>query len=106
MEVKCLYSHREESVISAALNDSNFYLRFDDGDSALHLDRRHAYYYQVQTQMFVCNVNYCDFYVCTFPSEKTEPSSHIELIFRDDDFWKECLVKAKNIFLQVCCLNY
>ena len=98
LEIKCPYSHREESVTSAASNDSNFYLRFDDGDSVLHLDRRHAYYYQVQTQMFVCNVNYCDFCVCTFPSEKTEPSSHIERIFRDDDFWKECLVKAKNFF--------
>ena len=44
----------------AALNDNTFCLKIDD-DNTLHLD--HKYYYQVQTQMFVCNVNYCDFCV-------------------------------------------
>ena len=48
---KIFYSHREESVASAALNNT-FYLKIDD-DNALHLDHKHAYYYEVQTQMFV-----------------------------------------------------
>ena len=96
LEVKCPYSHREESVLSAALNDNKFCLKMDNGE--LHLSHEHAYYYQVQTQMFVCNVNYCDFCVCTFPLEEEESSPHIERITRDDEFWKDCLIKAKTFF--------
>ena len=96
LEVKCPYSHREESVLLAALNDNKFCLKMDNGE--LHLSHKHAYYYQVQTQMFVCNVNYCDFCVCTFPLEEEESSPHIERITRDDEFWKDCLIKAKMFF--------
>ena len=48
--------------------------------------------------MFVCNVNYCDFCVCTFPLEEEESSPHIERITRDDEFRKDCLIKAKTFF--------
>ena len=96
LEVKCPYSHREESVLSPALNDNKFCLKMDNGE--LHLSHEHAYYYQVQTQMFVCNVNYCDFCVCTFPLEEEESSPNIERITRDDEFWKDCLIKAKTFF--------
>ena len=88
LEIKCPYSHHEESIASAALNNK-FCLKMYDDDGTLGLDQGHAYYYQVQTQLFVCNVNYCDFCVCTFPSEKADPSSHIERTSRDHDFWKE-----------------
>ena len=49
---------------SAATNDSKFCLKQLDGE--LRLDHRHAYYYQVQTQLFVCDVEYADFCVSTF----------------------------------------
>ena len=55
-----ILTSRGECYIAAS-NDSNFYIKFDDGDSALHLNCRHAYYYQVQIQIFVCSVNYCGF---------------------------------------------
>ena len=96
LEIKCPYSHCEESVLSAALNDNKFCLKMDNGE--LHLSHEHAYYYQVQTQMFVCNANYCDFCVCTFPLEEEESSPHIKHITRDDKFWKDCLIKAKTFF--------
>ena len=32
----------------------------------LCLDEKHAYYYKIQTQLFVCDVEYADFCVCTF----------------------------------------
>ena len=99
LEIKCPYSHRQDSVDLAALNDDTFCLKIHD--SALHLDHNHAYYYQIQTQMFVCNVNYCDFCVRTFPLEESSP--HIEHIFRNDDFWRECLTKAE-IFFTTCLL--
>ena len=96
LQIKCTYPHRQDSVDSAALNNDTFCLKIHDSDSALHLDHSHAYYYQVQTQMFVCNVNYCDFCVCTFPLEKSSP--HIERILRNDDFWRECLTEAETFF--------
>lgn len=35
----------------------------------LHMDQNHVYYYQVQTHLFVCDVQYADFCVCTFMAD-------------------------------------
>lgn len=53
---------RRETV--AAFRDSRFFLQHNSNGS-LHLDLNHAYYYQVQAQLFVTDVEYCDFCVCT-----------------------------------------
>jgi len=47
--------------------DSKFCFQ-SSSDGSLHLNHRHAYYYQVQTQLFVSDIDveYCDFCVCTF----------------------------------------
>ena len=45
------------------LSDTQFCL-IQQGDS-LHLDHSHAYYYQIQAQLFVCDVQHCDFCVFT-----------------------------------------
>ena len=95
LEIKCPYSHRNETVESAVSNDSSFYLKKDN--DLLYLDHAHDYYYQVQTQMFVCNVEYCDFCVCTFP-ESNDCSLYVERIFRDHEFWAACVEKAKHFF--------
>jgi len=91
---KCPYSHCGETVKSAALNDVNFCLKID---GALYLDPEHAYSYQVQTQMFVCGVQHCEFCVCTFPTE-ARSLPHIECI--DEEFWAICL----NNFFHPCLL--
>ena len=39
-------------------------LKNDSGE--VHLDTSHAYFYEVQTQLFVCDVDYWDFVVCKF----------------------------------------
>ena len=101
LEIKCPYSHRHESIEAAASNDPNFCLKKDE--DLLYLDHKHAYYYQVQTQMFVCNVDYCDFCVCTFPESVDEFSPYVERIFRDIEFWEDCVEKAKHFFT-VCLL--
>ena len=68
---------------------------------SIHLDKKHAYYYQVQTQIFVCEVAYCDFCICTFP--ESGPSMHIERIYPDPEFWHVCVSKAEHFF-KVCIL--
>ena len=60
-------------------------------DGQISLDHCHVYYYQVQTQIFVCDVEYCDFCVCTFPGDE-ESATYIERIYRNDKFGKDyCL---------------
>ena len=60
-----------------------------------------ASFYQVQTQIFICKVEYCDFCVCTFP--ETGPSLYTERIYPDSDFWHTCIDKATHFF-RICIL--
>lgn len=100
LEIKCPYCHQGESIDTAATHDKAFCLKKIDG--SLSLDKKHAYYYQVQTQIFVCNVSYCDFCVCTFTSEP-ESGLYIERIYQDTSFWEECSSKAEHFF-KICLL--
>ena len=52
----------------------------------------HAYYYQLQGQLELCDRLYCDF-VCWTPN-----SIHIE---RNTDFWREIKPKLEAFFLRV-----
>jgi len=56
-KVKCLYNHREESVEQAAMNDTQFCHDTTPRSFSCLLQ----VYYQIQMQLFVCNVQYCDF---------------------------------------------
>ena len=95
LEIKCPYCHRGESVTDAAYEDHKFCLQLNS-DGSLHLDHTHAYYYQVQTQLFVSDVEYCDFCVCTFKDDET--GVHTERIFKDVQFWNGCVIKAQTFF--------
>ena len=54
LKIKCPYSHREDSIEEAVASDGQFCL-IKQGDS-FQLNQSHAYYYQVQTQFFVCDM--------------------------------------------------
>ena len=56
----------------------------------------------MQTQLFVCDVEHCDFCVCTFSGDET--GIHIERIFKDIDFWNDCIIKAQTFFFKTCIL--
>ena len=71
--------------------DTKFYLQKDDGDN-LTLSHKHAYYYQVQTQLSVCRKEFCYFVVWT------EHDIHIEIITLNSDFWEEICTKPSHIF--------
>jgi len=98
LETKCPYTHRFESIEESASNDRNLCLK-EEQDGSFHLDRTHEYYYLVQTQIFVCDVDYCDFCVCTFPAETKGSTLFIEHIVRNDMFWKDCITKFKLFFI-------
>ena len=71
--------------------DTHSCLKKSDTDHSLYLDHDHTYYFQVQTQIFICQVEYADLCVCTFPSEST-PQIHIERIYPDFEMWQTCIV--------------
>ena len=56
--IKCHFYHHDESISAVNISDKNSCLSEVDGQ--ISLDHCHAYYYQVQTQIFVCDVEYCD----------------------------------------------
>ena len=102
VEIKCPYCRRSDDILDTIAHDKNFCLKRGP-DEACYLDRSHAYYYQVQTQLFVCDVAYCDFVVCTFPAEHCEPNIHIKRISADDNLWSSCISKSSH-FSRVCVL--
>ena len=57
------------------------------------LARDHAYYYQVQTQLGVCKLSYCDFVVWT------EKGIAMERIAADVTFFESALDSARNFFI-------
>ncbi len=71
----------------AAKDDRNFCL-----DESLHLKLNHRYYSQVQFQMFVLNVQYCDFVICT------DINKHRQRIFFDKSFSQNQVSKSESFF--------
>jgi len=65
-------------------------------DGTLYLDPDHACYYQVQFQLFVCDVNYCDFCVATFADSGVESAMHVEHVYRNPSLW--CVEHASSFF--------
>ena len=64
LEIKFPFCHCDEFIAAASTSDKNFCLSEVDGQ--ISLDHCHAYYYPVQIQIFVCDIEYCNFSVCTF----------------------------------------
>ena len=93
VELKCPYTHRDDTIKNAAIKDKTFCVMEEEGRLKLRHD--HAYYYQIQTQMYVCDVTYCDFVVCMFGASF---DIYIERVYQDKDLWEDCLKKAKNFF--------
>ena len=66
MEIKCPYCHKSQSI-EVSTQDTKFCIQ-KNADGVLALEHSHANYYQMQTQLFVCNADYCDFCVCKMKS--------------------------------------
>ncbi len=101
LEIKCPYSHAGKTI-SSAVSDSNFCLESIDGK--VTLKRNHTYYYQVQTQLYVCGEDFCDFCVCLFKSDEAD-DLFVERIFPDSGLWDVCLQKSTLFFQEVILLE-
>lgn len=80
LEVKCPYSKRGMSV-QEACQDKNFFLTMKDSQTP-KLKHGHQYFYQVQGQMFVCNLDWIDLVVWFGPTNLS-----IERVYFDREWW-------------------
>lgn len=92
-EIKCPHKHRNETI-AEAMSDSKFCLKLDESTGNTQLHKKHQYYFQVQCQIFVTGVEYCDFVVWT------TKDIFIQRILPDAELWESSLEKAKLFFLR------
>ena len=88
LEVKCPLCFKEGLPEEET---SNFCMT--EIDSKWTLKNDHAYYYQVQTQLNICQVKYCDFVVWT------KKGVVIERIAADKEFFEGILDNIKSFFI-------
>ncbi|KAJ4929158.1 hypothetical protein JOQ06_004777 [Pogonophryne albipinna] len=94
-EIKCPHSKQEEANLRLYAGEQGFCLVNDGG--TVKLDRRHAYYHQVQAQLHVFDVDYCDFVVWT------KNDLFVERIVRDVDLWDNIIPRVESFF-RLCVL--
>ena len=87
LEIKCPYLCRDTSFRGKA-TESTFFLDKIDGELTQNMN--HAYYFQVQAQLKLCNAKYCDFVV--FHMEEL----FIQRIYLNEPFITIALEKCKE----------
>ena len=91
LEVKCPASH--EGLSPAELCEkSTFFCKLEN--SQVVLKRTHKYYYQVQGQMGVTGMTWCDFVVWT------PAGMSIERVHFDSSLWRTLLQKIQSFYLK------
>ena len=91
LEIKCPYCYKESLPSDDDEAISNYCMMNENGHWKLKRD--HAYYYQVQMQMAVCQLKFCDFVVWS------EKDYIIERITFDVDFYASKMDKVQNFFV-------
>ncbi|XP_062578059.1 uncharacterized protein LOC134239948 [Saccostrea cucullata] len=81
LEIKC--PNTDDLTKVKCLTNTNGQLRLKTNDN---------YYYQIQTQMAVTGLSWCDFFVWL------ENDVHLETIYFDEDFWQQAKDKLDAFF--------
>ncbi|XP_034058948.1 uncharacterized protein LOC117537732 [Gymnodraco acuticeps] len=84
-----------EANLRLCAGEQGFCLVNDGG--TVKLDRRHAYYHQIQAQLHLVDVDYCDFVVWT------KNDLFVERIVRDVDLWDNIIPRVERFF-RLCVL--
>ena len=93
-EYKNPYAARDFTLQEACDTIKTFCLerQEENGQVTYRLKRRHDYYYQIQCQMYCCNVEWCDFVV------RINKDLHVERIPRNPNWWKQQLPRLKDFY--------
>jgi len=98
LEIKCPYSINGQVTVSMspmeiADKHTDFFMKMGD-DGLLHLPPDHAYYAQVQGEMAVLDVEWCDFVVFS------NNTVVVDRIVADYDYWVDLQEKLEQFYLQ------
>ena len=91
LEIKCPFTHRF-STVEKACSDPVFFAMITDDKVALK--REHKYYYQIQGQMALCQVSWCDFVIFTLQNFT------IERIPFNNEFWNKIQPQLTEFFFK------
>ena len=93
LEIKCPYKYRE--CAPADIDDPSFYLT--NTIDGFKLNSEHQYYFQVQMQLALCEVSYCDFVIWT-------PKEMITIRIQPDQVFFIEIKQQLQCFFQKCVL--
>ena len=94
LEIKCPFSARDKSIHEAC-SVSQFFCKTDN-KGTITLKQSHNYFYQIQGQLAVLNLKWCDFVVWT------TKDLHIERVHFDEVFWnRQCLPKLTKFYYNI-----
>ena len=102
IEIKCPYTWRN-MTLQDACEDDKFYCSMDT-DGRIHLKKQHAngYYSQVQGQLALSGLSWCDFIIYLSGSR----NMNVERVYFDHQYWSETIFpKLKHFYFQHC-INY
>jgi len=94
LEIKCPYLCLRKSIFEVSLESPSFCLKNSSGK--LHLKENHQYFYQVQAQLYVTRLPWCDFVVWT-PNKEI----HVERIYYNQSFIEQAIAKARTFYFDV-----
>ena len=97
LEIKCPYCSRNSAPETATDNDDLKCL--ERNGKILKLKEDNTYFYQVQAQLHICNVEFGDFVVWT------PRGIHIERIYPQHDFFESAANKAEEFYKQAVMLE-
>ena len=88
LEIKCPFS-----ICNEVPTADNFpYLNLGD-NVEIHLHKKHTYYYQIQIQLGVFKMSWCDFFVFT------QKGYFLERVYFNDSVWTKVAKSAEFFFL-------
>lgn len=106
LEIKCPYVNAEctnipQNLAALCLTRQNFYLKLDEDNKKIGINKKHNYYFQVQTQLGVLGMSWCDFMVY-YKVENMNicDSLFIRIQFEREFYEAEIIPKLHDFYLQ------
>lgn len=97
LEIKCPYSWRN-ATMEEACQDPKFFCEQVGEDFKLKISKKEDYYAQVQGQMAISGLKWCDFVI--FLSETR--CLNVERIYFDEEYWSAVSLKLKDFYFAHC----
>jgi hypothetical protein len=94
LEIKCPYKYRNGLPAECYMHDDAFPI-----DSNRQMKQSHPYYSQMQAQMMVCDVGYCDLFIWT--AGKKEDDTFLIRVVRNETFITSLRSKMSRVFFDV-----